>query len=116
MKDDNLDDVNPLKIAQTKMNKAVDNYNDAFAIAEITKNGTVQFKDLRGGYCPQCDTVWAAPGKCMCDPLLVKYDTALNVFAREIWNGAIAKCIAVVESGNLRRFEKETLVKYMKEE
>lgn len=46
-------------------------------------------KERDGGYCHKCDTVWAAPGRCRCDPLLAKHETALNVYAKQIWNDAI---------------------------
>lgn len=50
---------------------------------------------FKGGYCSKCNTVWAKPGVCNCDPLLKKHETAINVYAKEIWNKAIetaAKC------------------------
>jgi len=42
-----------------------------------------------GGYCSSCNTVWASPGICRCDPLLNKHETAISVYEREIWNAAI---------------------------
>lgn len=38
-----------------------------------------------GGYCPKCDTVWVAPGRCNCS----NKNKINNVYAREVWNEAI---------------------------
>src|ERR1700727_135278 len=33
---------------------------------KIPASGVTTMNDKDGGYCPKCDTVWAAPGKCNC--------------------------------------------------
>ena len=49
-----------------------------------------------GGYCPRCDTVWASPGKCRCEPI-EKIDWICDKdVAIKIWNAAIeaaARCV-----------------------
>ena len=64
--------------------------------------------DNSGGYCPKCDTVWASSGRCRCDPLLAKHETALNVYAKEIWNAAIEAAANVSEinsAANIRKLK-----------
>lgn len=55
----------------------------------------------KGGYCSRCDTVWAEPGVCNCDPLLLKHETAISVYEREVWNNAI-EAAAILSDNNVK--------------
>lgn len=67
-------------------------------------------QEIKGGYCSKCDTVWCEPGRCDCDPLLAEHETALNVYAIEIWNEAIEAAILIMDNdtdrNNLRSLKK----------
>lgn len=50
-------------------------------------------QDKTGGYCPKCDTVWAAPGKCKC------VDAEPKQF-KEIWNAAIEAAAQSIDNSS----------------
>lgn len=61
-------------------------------------------KPKDGGYCPMCDTVWASPGKCKCEPLSDKpsvlFPNLKNTeeLKKEVWNAAIEAAAKEIES------------------
>jgi hypothetical protein len=53
-----------------------------------------------GGYCPRCDTIWAAPGKCKCDTISIEDKSKpvqWSVLHKEIWNSAIEAAALIVQ-------------------
>lgn len=64
--------------------------------------GAFEISNKDGGYCPKCDTVWAAPGKCKCD--------SISVLEREIWNKAIEAALielnGMIGSDRIRKLKK----------
>ena len=55
---------------------------------------------LDGGYCPLCDTVWASPGKCKCEPIIEHAGVLMKDF-NIIWNAAIEAALYEIDDGEL---------------
>lgn len=90
MKDDSLSDVDQRYAGLIKACDDIDKRYDELFGSDQSKLGF----GVKGPYCdvPKSDSV----GKQEPDPLLAKHETALNVYAKQIWNEAIeaaAKCV-----------------------
>ncbi len=73
-------------------------------------------EDETGGYCPKCDTVWAVPGRCRCEPAkpiddivgMNKFDDfdrakvgydKMDAYDRNLWNAAIEAAALICYDG-----------------